>query len=157
MKKIKPLILAVSVTFAVFFIFVICFFFHAGDDDLFECQAHLRLDMAANTCQGKSSFYFFLSMHGGGKGYFIINGSYTCPNDKPIVVDEIVNFNHKKEGSYNTIILKPRTPELVTLFAVLKYNVIKLKIMPLDAGRVYLLSVPLRSPMVCRRIGKLEG
>ena len=124
--------------------------FGRESSEVFECQAHLHLPMAVDTCQGESNFDFFLALHGDAKGYLIIEGKYACPNNPPTFVDSIVDFTYKQEGAYRAIHLGPRSADLTNIFSVLKYDEIKLKITPLDKG-LYLLDLPLRTPLVCRK------
>lgn len=118
--------------------------------DGFECQARIHTKMAANTCQGESITELFLAMHGNGKGYVLLSGSYTCPNTEPKLVEKIVDFTYKKEGSYYAVNLGKVNPDLAVIFKVFRYEEVKFKITPLGA-REYLLSSPWQTPMVCKR------
>lgn len=122
----------------------------AVQENALECRAKLHSRMAANTCQGISVFDIFLSIHGDGAGYFIVLGTYTCPNAPPKLVNSTVEFTYKKEGNYYAMNLEKRSPELPKLFNVLKYDEIKLKITRLSTSE-YLLNLPFEPPMVCKR------
>ncbi|CAI1959065.1 Uncharacterised protein [Serratia quinivorans] len=116
----------------------------------FECQARIHTRMAANTCQGDSITELFLAMHGNGKGYLVVSGSYTCPHAQPQLVERIVDFTYKKEGSYYSARFGARNPELAAIFKLFRYDEVKFKITPLG-NREYLLSSPWQTPMVCKR------
>ncbi|MGQ8775449.1 hypothetical protein ACUTQ5_13705 [Serratia sp. NA_112.1] len=119
-------------------------------DGGFECQARIHTRMAANTCQGDSITELFLAMHGNGKGYVVVSGSYTCPNAQPQLVERIVEFTYKKEGSYYAVRFGARNPDLAVIFKLFRYDEVKFKIIPLG-GQEYLLSSPWQTPMVCKR------
>lgn len=119
-------------------------------EDGFECQARIHTRMAANTCQGDSITELFLAMHGNGKGYLVVSGSYTCPNAQPQLVEKTVEFTYKKEGSYFAVRFGARNPDLEVIFKLFKYDEVKFKIIPLG-NREYLLSSPWQTPMVCKR------
>ncbi|CAI2790850.1 Uncharacterised protein [Serratia grimesii] len=153
--KINKSFYFLGAIFLCFFVYIVFFYFKKVGNDEFECKSYLNFNIDTNDCQGDSSFDIFLAMHGEGKGYLIAKGNYKCLNGMSTSVDEIVNFTYNKEGDYNTIKLGERSPEIITLFGVLKYNVMKLKITPIDSG-VYQLNLPLRSSMVCRRVDNLK-
>ncbi|MGK9009914.1 hypothetical protein ACRS9C_11425 [Serratia marcescens] len=119
-------------------------------DGVFECHAKLHTKMAANTCQGESIFDIFLAMHGTGKGYVIVAGSYTCPNAPPKMVENTVDLTYRKEGSYYALRFGPRSSELANLFKIFKYESVKVKIVPLNKNE-YVIYSPMQSPMVCKR------
>nr|WP_241392265.1 hypothetical protein [Serratia entomophila] len=113
----------------------------------------MKTVMSSDTCNGqdmRSQFDLFLSMQGNQKGYMIVLGNYSCPNEPSKLVDGIVSFSYKKEGNYYSMLLGERSHEVSSTFKVLKYDRIKMKINELEKNE-YLLSLPIETPILCKK------
>ncbi|MGQ8776647.1 hypothetical protein ACUTQ5_20080 [Serratia sp. NA_112.1] len=149
--KIKFLLYILLASVALYPIYLI--WKEKENDHSFECRAKLKTVMATRICKGydmTSEFDFFLSMQGNQKGYMIVLGNYSCPNEPSKLVDGIVNLTYKKEGNYYSIQLGERSSEISATFKVLQYDKIKIKIKELENSE-YMLSLPIETPILCKK------
>ncbi|CAI1871795.1 Uncharacterised protein [Serratia quinivorans] len=120
------------------------------DNTGFECKAKMHTRIAANICDGNSVFDLFLSMHNDGSGYYIVLGSYSCPNEPPKVVDTTVHFTYKQSGQYYSLNLDKRNADVAKMVKIFKYDEIKIKIKKLD-DLEYIIYLPFEQPMICKQ------
>lgn len=118
------------------------------DENDFECWGRLHTRLQVDDCQRTSAADIFLSMQSNGKGYLLVNGSWSCQNSAQNVVDGMVNFNFEKEGDYYSITARDKVHALDKILGVLRYASLKVKITNLNSGD-YILALPNESLMIC--------
>lgn len=116
----------------------------------FDCWARLHTFSEVDGCQRSSFTDVFLSLHSGGEGYVLAEGEWACQDGKQHVASGIINFRYVKQGDYYSIHTQERSPKLETLFSVLKYRSIKLKITALNSSD-YVLTLPNETLMICTK------
>ncbi|CAI1888630.1 Uncharacterised protein [Serratia quinivorans] len=117
----------------------------------FECRAKMHINMTVNICdRGYSDFDIFLSMQDNGLGYYMVLGTYTCPNSPPKFVDSTFHFAYEQNGQYYTLYLDKRDPEVSTMVKIFKYDELKIKIKKVDSFE-YIVYLPFEQPMICKQ------
>ncbi|MGQ8776486.1 hypothetical protein ACUTQ5_19235 [Serratia sp. NA_112.1] len=152
MRLKKPMVFLFIFLLSLLFLIIILTWGKNDRNQSFECRAKLSTLMASEVCQGNdmtSLLDVFLSFQENGKGYFIVLGRYSCPNEPPKLVDGMVDFIYKKEGKYYSLNLENRTKSLINLFKVLQYEKMKIKITELEKNN-FILSLPLETPILCK-------
>ncbi|MBH1931212.1 hypothetical protein PJX95_03765 [Serratia rubidaea] len=133
-------------------VFILCVTYalrkRSVQENIFECHAQLHTKVATNNAGRRSVSDMFISMHGNGKGYILISGSYIFSDVSQQVADGIVNFTYTKNGSYYSIRVSEKNPELINVLDILNYDVIKLKITKVN-GSDYAISIPSQVVMMC--------
>ncbi|HDG9775445.1 TPA: hypothetical protein PGG59_003824 [Raoultella planticola] len=114
----------------------------------FECNARVYTTLVTNACNKSSAVDVFLSLQEDGKGYLLVSGTHSCENTPLVKLDSVVRFTYYKEGGYYSLHLGPRSPSLIELFDVLRYDDVKLKFTRLD-NIEYIVSSPLETLMIC--------
>jgi hypothetical protein len=145
---VKPLILSLLIMVLVFFSYLR--WESERNTSSFTCRGKMHTNMSANTCNGKTFFDLFLSMNSDGTGYYIVLGSYTCPNAPPKAVDSTIHFTYKKKGEYYSFALDKRNSDVSTMVKIFKYDEIKVKIKKMDAFE-YIVYLPFEQPMMCKK------
>ncbi|CAI1939858.1 Uncharacterised protein [Serratia fonticola] len=114
----------------------------------FECRGRVHTKLIANACNKSSVVDVFLSMHGDNKGYLLVSGTHSCSKTAPRAINGTVDFTYEREGSYYSIHMGQRHPELVELFDILKDDDIKIKVTSVNNGD-YILTSPIETIMMC--------
>lgn len=117
-------------------------------DKRFECRARVYTKLIANADNKSSSMDVFLSLHGDGKGYLLVSGTYSVPKTPLVEVDSVVNFTYRRDGGYYSLHLGQRSPAVTEIFDVLKYDDIKVKFTHL-VNNDYIVSSPIETLMLC--------
>lgn len=119
-------------------------------DRYFECRAHVHSNIKKDYCNANSEFDFFIAMHGNGKGHILISGTYLCPKVTQKIVDDTAGFTYKKEGGYYFIHMDKVEPSLKSIFNILSYDEIILKITKIS-NRNYFFSLPNEPLFFCTK------
>jgi hypothetical protein len=104
--------------------------------------------LVGSTSTKRSVVDVFLSLHGDGKGYLLVSGTHSVPKAPLVKLDSVVNFTYGKEGGYHSLHLGQRSPAVIELFEVLKYDDIKVKFTHVHSLD-YLVSSPIETLMLC--------
>nr|WP_314266584.1 hypothetical protein [uncultured Moellerella sp.] len=123
---------------------------HRSKQGDFECRARMHAKLIDNTCGKNSVMDVFLSMHHDGKGYFLVSGSHSCPKTESKSITGIINFTYDREGSYYSINMSQRSPDMIELFNGLKNDNIKIKITEMNNDN-YIISSPIETFMLCTK------
>lgn len=116
-------------------------------DKRFECHARVYSKLIANTYNKSRVVDVFLSLHGDGKGYLLVSGTYSVPKAPLVKLDSVVNFTYAREGSFRSLHLDLRTSAVIEFFEVLKYDDIKIEFTRVDSHD-YLVSSPIETLML---------
>ncbi|MEW5558807.1 hypothetical protein AB1287_00865 [Enterobacter asburiae] len=114
---------------------------------IFECRA--KVSIQNQTTLSSKHLDFFISMNEKNKGYILVTAS-SAEERKDI--SRVVYFNYTKEGNYYSLHLKKREPILESLLWILKYDDVKIKIVPVSAPD-YILSSPMETILLCTATG----
>ncbi|HGM5491174.1 TPA: hypothetical protein ACKP1B_002828 [Serratia fonticola] len=117
-------------------------------DRSFECRARINSKLDANGCNKTSAIDTFLALHGNGKGYMVLSGSYSCPNTELKTIDSTIDFTYQKAGGYYSLHLGPRSPEVIKLVGSLKNDEVKFKLTEMANGD-YIITTPIQTVLMC--------
>jgi hypothetical protein len=120
----------------------------AHTDKAFNCWARLHTLVEIKDCQRKSFSDVFFSLHPGGEGYILIEGTWSCQGSTYSDINGLINLTYTKSGAYYSIHVKDRNPQLEAIFNALKYQDIKIKITELNSSD-YILRFPNETLMMC--------
>lgn len=117
-------------------------------DNGFECRGRVHAKLIANACNKSSVVDVFLSMHGNGEGYLLVAGTHSCPKTTLKTINGVVDFTYTREGSYYSMHMGKRSPEMIELFDVLNHDDIKIKVTEVNNDD-YIISLPFETLMMC--------
>lgn len=118
-----------------------------GEKD-FECWARLHTRNTLDNCQRSGFFDVFFSFHGNEEGFFLADGTWSCKNEQPKNVTGLINFDYEMQGDYYSIKMREENAALSTVFSILSYKDIKIKITRLNSSD-YTMTLPNETFIIC--------